>query len=102
VADVPDENVYTTESPGVTPPIALDRRVMPSSLQATGSRAVNRMELIIGADGVVEQVRMISELSRLPDMMMLSGAKNWRFSPAMKDGRPVRYRLPLSWTVSPR
>jgi hypothetical protein len=37
----------------------------------------------------------------MADMMLLSGAKLWRFSPAVKDGKPVRYRTTLSWTVFP-
>lgn len=96
------QDVFSVESVGVSPPVALDRRAMPSNLQVSGTQAVNRMELIIGPDGSVEQVRMLSALERLPDMMLLSGAKSWRFKPAMKDGQPVRFRLPLTWVVSPR
>jgi hypothetical protein len=76
--------------------------VFPSTLSLSGSQTQNRMELIIGVDGRVEQVRMLSDLERMPDMMLLSGAKSWLFKPAMKDGRPVRYRLPVTWAVSPR
>jgi hypothetical protein len=37
----------------------------------------------------------------MPDMMLLSGAKNWTFEPALKDGQSVRYRLELSWAATP-
>jgi hypothetical protein len=37
----------------------------------------------------------------MPDMMLLSRAKLWKFGPAMKDGHPVRYRLVLKWEVNP-
>jgi hypothetical protein len=30
--------------------------------------------------------------------MMLSAIKAWRFAPATRDGRPVRYRLALRLT----
>mgnify|MGYP003348080266 CR=1 FL=1 len=55
---------------------------------------------IVGANGRVEGVRMASRPARMSDMMMLSGAKNWVFRPATKDGKPVRYRLPITWSVS--
>jgi hypothetical protein len=37
----------------------------------------------------------------MADMMLLSGAKNWEFDPALKDGQPVKYRLELSWAATP-
>ena len=51
--------------------------------------------------GLVEQVRLVSTPVRLADMTLLSAAKTWRFHPAQKDGRAVKYRLPMSWAVSP-
>jgi hypothetical protein len=33
--------------------------------------------------------------------MLLSRAKLWKFSPAIRDGRPVRYRLVVTWLVNP-
>ena len=48
------------------------------------------------------QEKLIAGPVRWPDMMMLSSAKTWRFKPALKDGRSVRYRLLLDWTVTPR
>jgi hypothetical protein len=37
----------------------------------------------------------------MPDMMLLSGAKLWKFTPAYKDGEPVRYRTVLTWKGFP-
>ena len=45
---------------------------------------------------------MVSNLESLPDMMLLSAAKDWRFEPALKDGRPVRYRLTFNWVTQLR
>jgi hypothetical protein len=36
----------------------------------------------------------------MADTMMLSSAKDWIFTPAMKDGKPARYRFPKTYTVS--
>jgi outer membrane biosynthesis protein TonB len=62
---------------------------------------VNRMELVVASDGSVERVRLVSAPKRMADMMLLSGAKLWKFTPAVKDGVPVRYRTMVSWTVFP-
>ena len=62
---------------------------------------VNVMEIIIGGDGSVETVKLVSPPRRLTDMMLLSGAKSWRFAPASKNGLPVRYRMAFSWATTP-
>jgi hypothetical protein len=59
------------------------------------------MEVIVSEQGMVERARLVTPAKRMPDMMILSSAKVWEFSPALKDGRPVRYRLILSWETSP-
>jgi hypothetical protein len=33
-------------------------------------------------------------------MLLLSGAKNWRFEPASVDGTAVRYRLAITWPTT--
>jgi hypothetical protein len=60
------------------------------------SRDLNTIELIVSEAGVVERVQLVSTPKRMADMMLPSSAKNWEFVPALKDGRPVRYRLELS------
>ena len=65
------------------------------------SSSTNVMELIISETGAVEHARLTVAPQRMPDMMLLSRAKLWTFGPAMKDGRPVRYRLVLKWEVNP-
>jgi outer membrane biosynthesis protein TonB len=62
---------------------------------------MNTIELIVSETGFVERVRLLSTPKRMADMMLLSGAKNWEFEPALKDGQSVRYRLELSWAATP-
>jgi hypothetical protein len=59
------------------------------------------MEVIVSDTGGVERVRLLTPPQRMPDVLVLSRAKVWKFTPAMKDGRPVRYRLVLTWEVNP-
>jgi len=65
------------------------------------STATNTMELIIAENGSVERVKLLTAPQRMPDVMLLSRAKLWKFAPAVKDGHPVRYRLVMTWEVNP-
>ena len=62
---------------------------------------INRMELVIAPDGTVERVRLVNGPTRMPDMMLLSGAKLWKFTPAIRNGEAVRYRTTVTWSGFP-
>ncbi len=62
---------------------------------------MNVIELVVSANGEVEEVRMLAPVRRLPDVMLLSSVKAWRFEPALRAEAPVRYRLTVSWAVAP-
>ena len=68
---------------------------------ADASAAANVIELVVSASGEVEGVRMLAPVRRLPDVMLLSNAKAWRFEPALRAGVSVRYRLTVRWAVAP-
>jgi hypothetical protein len=53
--------------------------------------------LDIDAEGVVQQVRLgrVSADQRYYAAMLVAAAKAWRFRPALKEGKPVPYRLRL-------
>jgi len=59
------------------------------------------MELLVTPGGSVERVKWLTTRERMPDVMLLSRAKLWKFSPALRDGQPVRYRLIVTWEVNP-
>jgi hypothetical protein len=65
------------------------------------ARGTNTMELLIDETGAVQHAKLTSTPMRMSDMMLLSPAKTWKFHPALKDGRPVKYRLTMSWVVAP-
>ena len=99
----PSATIYTPADADVQPPVMLYPSLPPPVFFAREGEAVayNRMELVIAPDGSVERVRLVNGPTRMPDMMLLSGAKAWKFSPAVKDGVPVRYRTTISWTGFP-
>jgi hypothetical protein len=94
--------LYTNADGGVEPAMLLFPQLTPPppSVNLPASM-INRMVVDVAADGTVERVQMVDRPSRMPDMMLLSGAKTWRFSPALKDGEAVRYRTLITWTGLP-
>jgi hypothetical protein len=91
--------IYSSEDPNVQPPQLVEPSLPPALFRSGG--ATNTMELIVSDQGTVERVRLISQPRRMTDMMLLSGAKLWRFAPASVDGQSVRYRLLMSWMATP-
>ena len=91
--------IYTATNAEVSPPTLLSPHL--AAPRARSTEDVNTMEVLISPEGVVERVRLLSSPRRLTDMMLLSGAKTWRFAPASLDGEPVRYRLRMSWAATP-
>jgi hypothetical protein len=98
-AAVVDDTIYSAQDRDVIPP-QTDEKLPGPTISAWTTR-MNAMEVIVSQTGAVERVRMVTPPQRMPDMFVLSRAKVWMFKPAMKDGRPVRYRLLLTWEVNP-
>jgi len=94
--------IYSHDDADVDPPVMLRPQLPPTLMVGVSpGGAVNRMELVVAADGSVERVKLVNGPRRMADMMLLSGAKLWKFSPAVKDGEPVRYRTTVSWAGFP-
>ena len=98
--DARESPIYSSADPGVTPPQTRQPQLPPPFLSGV-QVDVNTIELIVTEAGTVERVRLLSPPKRMSDMMLLSGAKTWRFEPASRDGQSVRYRLLLSWDATP-
>jgi hypothetical protein len=91
--------VYTDADREVEPPIMVYPQVRPGTLAGPESD-FNTMEIVVSERGMVEQVRLLTTPKRMTDMMLLSGAKTWRFEPASVAGAPVRYRMAITWPTT--
>jgi type II secretory pathway pseudopilin PulG len=94
-----DETIYSAQDRDVVPPRASER--LPAPTFSEWTTRSNEMEVIVSETGAVERVRLVTPPQRMPDVLVLSRAKMWKFTPAMKDGKPVRYRLLMTWEVNP-
>ena len=94
------DTIYSPGDPSVTPP----RQVYPAlpANPSPGTRAedLTVLDMIIAADGLVEQVRLRTPPRDIHEFMLVSAAKAWRFDPARVNGRPVRFRHSVAITTS--
>ena len=90
--------MYTAQSPGVAAP-ELVYPQLPRNRRPTWAAQPGELDILVLEDGTVAEARLIPQSDRLQDRMLVSAAKAWRFRPALKDGRPVRYRvrIPITW-----
>jgi hypothetical protein len=96
---IADDTIYSRRDPDVVPPHAAE--LPPAPTFSSWTTRTNEIEVIVSETGAVERVRMVTPPQRMPDVLVLSRAKMWKFTPAMKEGKPVRYRLRLTWEVNP-
>ena len=98
--NLPDVRIYSAIDSGIEPP-KLRSAEIPEFLITGFPNRANSVEVIVDKSGGVERVRMLDGPQRIPDIMLLGRVKQWEFDPATKDGSAVRYRLILSWKVTP-
>ncbi len=88
--------VYTARNSEVEPPTVIyPQRLVP----VLGTRQPDRpaIEIVVNESGTVDSVKAYIPPRTLGESVVvttsLSAAKAWRFHPALRDGRPVKYRL---------
>ena len=87
--------IYSIDDEDVTPPGDIERRLPPWDasnpvLSATARRGV--LEVVIDEKGRVESAILRAPVSPHYDKQLIDAAKKWRFTPATKDGKPVKFR----------
>jgi tetratricopeptide (TPR) repeat protein len=96
--------IYSADDKDVTPPVDAVRR-MPvwdpplPAMRKMYFRGV--LEVVIDETGNVKETRMRQAVSPHYDPALLAAAMQWKFKPAMKDGRPVKYRKLIEVILQP-
>jgi len=96
--------VYRAGDDGVTFPRAV-RQVAPGypvEAMRAGVHGVVRLEVIVDADGSVQDVRVVQSLDSNYglDAEAVRAAKTWRFEAGLKDGLPVPVALTIEMTFA--
>jgi len=89
-----DQQIYSTDDADVQPPT-----LRWPQLPSVGSdrpfdeaeEGVGLVELLLDEKGIVERLKFLTPPGRFGERMLLSAMKAWRYQPATKDGRPVRF-----------
>ena len=90
-------NIFTYDwrDTDVTPPVALAQPLSgwwgSMGAPAAGTQ-LGAVEVEVDESGVVVDARIYLSVNRFYDSVLLESAKQWRYRPATKDGRPVKYR----------
>ena len=79
--------------PGVTPPVPIRQDVPKWVTQFAQQRGEGLLALMIAEDGRVESVTIVDSIHTLYDAAVLNAAKTWRYQPAMKAGKPIRFQM---------
>ena len=77
--------------PGVTPPQAV--RVVQPLRPATGGAGTVVLDVVLLENGTPRIVRILRSLGPDADDVAVRAFEQWRFSPALKDGRPIKVRV---------
>lgn len=98
--------VLSLDAPGLTPP-ALLQEVKPSytpDAMRARIQGVVGLECVIETDGKVGDATVIRSLDAVHglDAQAIKAVKQWRFKPAMRDGKPVRTAVTIELTFTLR
>jgi TonB family protein len=84
-------DMATLVGPGVTPPRVVRTSTVPlRAIHANGSVV---LDVVLQQDGSPRIVRILRSLTPEADESAVRHFEQWRFSPAMKNGVPVRVRM---------
>ena len=92
-----EETVYSEDDASVTPPRPVGRQLSTASqLHNAGVPPTGRLEILVNRSGRVESVRLETPKNGYHDRMIVSAVKAWRYRPALRNGKPVRYFMVVS------
>jgi TonB family protein len=93
--------IYTADDEGVAPatPIRQDVPRVPTQI-ANQSRERGMLDVTIDEQGRVVSATLRLSLHPIYDAQLLAATREWRYSPAMLNGRPVKFRKLIQITVT--
>jgi outer membrane biosynthesis protein TonB len=97
---LPLPGMFDSGTPGITPPGTENIRLHILDPEQLPTDDQGLVEVIVSPCGEVERAKLISAPGDIHEAMILSAIKAWQFTPARKDGHPVRYRLILPVDVA--
>jgi TonB family protein len=88
-----EQRIYTAADRDVTPPRPLGHQLPIVGLPGVSSPVTGRLRILVDRSGQVETVIVDTPANGFHDRMIVSAAKAWRYKPALRNGKPVRFSL---------
>lgn len=91
----PADGIYGVEDRGVVPPVVIrqELRRWPGSIPPpTSGTPLGQVRVVVDETGAVIDAAVVVSISSFYDMVVMESVKTWRYEPATKDGRPVKFR----------
>jgi hypothetical protein len=103
---VPDvSKIYTVADQEVVPPVPIDQTI-PQWIPPLGNFKFQEfsgsLEVVIDESGLVSSAVMTQKLNVMYDQLLLSATKRWRYRPAFRNGKPVKYRKQIAVVLRPQ
>jgi TonB family protein len=95
--------IYTIADPDVAPPVTMSQRTpqwRPSAYEA-GQDYKGILRVVIDRSGAVESASMATGTRPAYDQALVRAARDWKFQPAQRQGRPVRYLKVIEIHLAP-
>jgi tetratricopeptide (TPR) repeat protein len=99
-----DPTIYSAQNQDVVPPVELQRgmpRWSPANRLLAQSTYRGLIEIVVDERGAVEAAKMAKSVTPMYDDLLLQSARSWRYTPAKKEGKAVRYRQVLEIVLRP-
>jgi len=93
-----------TPATDIVPPVAIAQAI-PRATEITvpvGAAQTILLDIVIDETGHVESAVIQRSVNRLYEAQLVAATRGWRYTPATKAGRPVKYARTLEVTLSPR
>jgi TonB family protein len=94
---------YTAADADVIPPVAVQQQAPQwrPSIHESGKDYTGVLRLLIDRSGTVTSATMQSGTLPAYDQALIRAARDWKFQPALKQGRPVRYLKIIEIRLAP-
>jgi TonB family protein len=99
----PPKPFYTSDDADVTQPVVVNQKMPrwegPAAQAMKGMKRRGVIEVTIAESGAVESVVIRQPTGTIYDDLLLGEARKWQYAPATKDGKAVKYRKLIQFTL---
>jgi tetratricopeptide (TPR) repeat protein len=92
----------TPPPPTMNPPVVIRQELPSWPKDLPMPRQLGLLDVLVSSSGDVKSATIVRGLNPVYDVMLLSAAKEWKYKPATRDGRPIAQIRRLAITVNRR